>query len=91
MRLELAAQPRLCGPLVKGRAPGPPGQAAQPKYPRQESDLCTRFRKPLLYPLSYEGTTYKYLQITQIMNTKQMLATDSQIDSGQSIAIIRNS
>src|SRR3954453_11932492 len=23
--------------------------------PRQESNLCTRFRKPLLYPLSYGG------------------------------------
>ena len=25
-------------------------------YPRQESNLRTRFRKPLLYPLSYGGT-----------------------------------
>ena len=25
------------------------------KCPRQESNLCTRFRKPLLYPLSYGG------------------------------------
>ena len=25
------------------------------KYPRQESNLGTRFRKPMLYPLSYGG------------------------------------
>ena len=25
------------------------------KCPRQDSNLRTRFRKPLLYPLSYEG------------------------------------
>jgi hypothetical protein len=25
------------------------------EYPRQDSNLCTRFRKPLLYPLSYGG------------------------------------
>ena len=25
------------------------------KYPRRESNLRTRFRKPLLYPLSYGG------------------------------------
>ena len=25
------------------------------RYPRQESNLCTWFRKPLLYPLSYGG------------------------------------
>jgi len=25
------------------------------KYPRQESNLRARFRKPLLYPLSYGG------------------------------------
>ena len=24
-------------------------------YPRQDSNLCTRFRKPVLYPLSYGG------------------------------------
>ena len=27
----------------------------QARCPRQESNLCTRFRKPLLYPLSYGG------------------------------------
>ena len=27
--------------------------------PRQESNLCTRFRKPLLYPLSYGGRTWR--------------------------------
>jgi hypothetical protein len=27
------------------------------EYPRQESNLRTRFRKPLLYPLSYGGST----------------------------------
>lgn len=26
-----------------------------PRCPREESNLRTRFRKPLLYPLSYEG------------------------------------
>jgi hypothetical protein len=26
-------------------------------YPRRESNPGTRFRKPLLYPLSYEGTS----------------------------------
>jgi hypothetical protein len=28
--------------------------------PRQESNLCTRFRKPLLYPLSYGGAATDY-------------------------------
>ena len=29
--------------------------ASTVRCPRQESNLCTRFRKPLLYPLSYGG------------------------------------
>ena len=32
-----------------------PGLALSTWYPRQESNLRTRFRKPLLYPLSYGG------------------------------------
>ena len=28
--------------------------------PREESNLRTRFRKPLLYPLSYEGEADRY-------------------------------
>jgi hypothetical protein len=30
-------------------------KAAPQECPRQESNLRTRFRKPLLYPLSYGG------------------------------------
>src|SRR4051794_11022844 len=33
----------------------PVADALQRQCPRQESNLCTRFRKPLLYPLSYGG------------------------------------
>jgi hypothetical protein len=29
----------------------------QEKCPRQDSNLRSRFRKPMLYPLSYEGGT----------------------------------
>ncbi len=25
------------------------------KYPRQDSNLCSRLRRPMLYPLSYGG------------------------------------
>ena len=31
--------------------------------PREESNFRTWFRKPLLYPLSYEGMSYKYTRI----------------------------
>jgi hypothetical protein len=34
-----------------------PVLAPRAECPRQESNLCTRFRKPLLYPLSYGGLT----------------------------------
>jgi hypothetical protein len=33
--------------------------------PRQESDLRTRFRKPVLYPLSYGGLNKKTLERLQ--------------------------
>jgi hypothetical protein len=32
------------------------GQTSSPLRPRQDSNLRTRFRKPMLYPLSYEGS-----------------------------------
>src|SRR4051794_8674736 len=32
-----------------------PATAPNGQCPRQELNLCTRFRKPLLYPLSYGG------------------------------------
>ena len=35
------------------------------RCPRQESNLCTRFRKPLLYPLSYGGAATAYPGLTQ--------------------------
>ena len=46
---------------VQGRATAGPSAIllylnAKSWYPRQESNLRTWFRKPLLYPLSYGGT-----------------------------------
>ena len=38
--------------IADGRIAAP---RSRTKCPRQESNLRTRFRKPLLYPLSYEG------------------------------------
>jgi hypothetical protein len=35
------------------------------EYPRQESNLRTRFRKPLLYPLSYGGRTAGYQRFSR--------------------------
>ena len=37
-----------------GAPPAPP-EASRSWYPRQDSNLRTRFRKPMLYPLSYGG------------------------------------
>ena len=39
------------------RQRGFPPIRAEMECPRQESNLRTRFRKPLLYPLSYGGRT----------------------------------
>lgn len=39
--------------------PDAPGCARGGWYPRQESNLGTWFRKPLLYPLSYGGVVFQ--------------------------------
>ena len=44
--------------VVAGAAPDRPARLGPPaQCPRQESNLRTRFRKPLLFPLSYGGRT----------------------------------
>ena len=50
------------GPLMSPEAEGPPWvcslviRGVEPWRPRQDSNLRTRLRRPMLYPLSYEGS-----------------------------------
>ena len=39
-------------------------------YPRQDSNLRTWFRKPLLYPLSYGGAGGVYRDVRAVMLTR---------------------
>ena len=56
-RQERQAMKRFAG---AGCLAIPPTLARGRVYPRRESNLRTRFRKPLLYPLSYGGSLRQY-------------------------------
>src|ERR1035441_9680398 len=56
-RQERQAMKRFAG---VGRFAIPPTRARGRAYPRRESNLRTRFRNPLLYPLSYGGSLRQY-------------------------------
>jgi hypothetical protein len=51
--------------------------------PRQESNLRTRFRKPLLYPLSYEGRGPRSRAWHGLAETPQKTPPDSTVQRSQ--------
>jgi hypothetical protein len=74
-----------CGDRKRKRerswSPGrlPVDSTISPQCPRQESNLRTRFRKPLLYPLSYEGRGPRSRAWHGLAETPQKTPPDSTV------------